>query len=703
MCIRDSLFTANEAFATVISSLNYLTTLCNVILESRDYDGSNENELDLVNKEYLLGVFRKRGVISHIKILLSKGDAPLLFYSSVVRFLRVIVNMEPRGGIAVIGQCETWELLVSLYSFEYKMNRCLLLEAQRAAPGTEVANQVLLLVFEITQIITFAASVEKQIGDFLIDATPLIGNLLTWLVVLAAVADEKHVDSEIYQETAFVLTHLLHHLLMYCEDKAVFYLNQKFETPSVNFKLLSDILPSAEAKSNLDGRTNVFTLIPNILNRVESIQPKVALLKLVGALLPKWTKGWTEDEDCADGIVLGAKVLLQQLEQPQPQSGSQDRGTLVDDVLLSLASIISMSLRAKFVFLNCGFFGQIVHEISRRLDRQTIPTHSNSRKLDRSSSNVSMLDPESARDIALRLKVLQSLCFFDADVDSREVQAFFNKKSLESLTALAEILDRIAGISTFCPELLETVYRIVSNISFVRDSQLAYSLVTKNNFIGKVLNTILKGELASRDQFKSALEFIASLLHNQEVRNVLMREKLVEALSSKFVRFSQKRKEFTLSNHWIKDILRFFSVVSFYKDLAPRISHESNSLELAYELWSHTSFQDVTIATLFANLGGVQACKPFFKNQPVIVATALAQLSHTRDSSKTLKLRFLASQFILNLLWKNNSALAMINKPDIKDVLTQLQKTVDREAEQSDQDLVKSFNSNLVNIIMLLE
>lgn len=143
----------------------------------------------------------------------------------------------------------------------------------------------------LTQFLLFAVSFERQIADYLINCTGILKSCLKWLAASSALykfaANSSHgisADSKMFMLDGFNenLLKLFNLLVFLNEDKSVFMINKFYE----------DKIPDSQAEDmNRHRKYNIFYLIAEILSNTKRNGLILAIFKLLGILIPKWSKG----------------------------------------------------------------------------------------------------------------------------------------------------------------------------------------------------------------------------------------------------------------------------------------------------------------------------------------------------------------------------------------------------------------------------
>ena len=142
------------------------------------------------------------------------------------------------------------------------------------------------------------------------------------------------------------------------------------------------------------------------------------------------------------------------------------------------------------------------------------------------------------------------------------------------------------------------------------------------------------------------------------------------------------RREWNINNPVIIYIIDLFLATSFFKDSHDRILSEPNLLDqlvnLSDKVQLRGSFME-KIWILIGNLAYGGTTKHFFLKYEKIFAMALSVLS---QDDRSLNLKWISTQFFVNILHKCNAAVGLVKKEHIVDQFFYLKKEMERELDK---------------------
>ena len=151
------------------------------------------------------------------------------------------------------------------------------------------------------------------------------------------------------------------------------------------------------------------------------------------------------------------------------------------------------------------------------------------------------------------------------------------------------------------------------------------------------------------------------------------------------------------------NIFELFLALSFWKDTHPRLLVEPNLLEQALDLAQQADFRGPIVEKLWilvANLAYHKSVKSVFLKYEECFAMALAVLSLEGQS---LKMKWIVTQFFVNILHKCNAAVTLIKKEHIVDQFFYFKKEMERELDKlTFTDIDKEENAETIELVKRL-
>jgi hypothetical protein len=137
-----------------------------------------------------------------------------------------------------------------------------------------------------------------------------------------------------------------------------------------------------------------------------------------------------------------------------------------------------------------------------------------------------------------------------------------------------------------------------------------------------------------------------------------------------------------MNNFYINQILNLFFSLSFYKDSHTRIVTDAQFLEQCMDLAQKDEFRGKIaekVWKLMANLSYHKSVKSYFLKYEDIFAMALAVLTLEGQS---LKMKWIVTNFFVNIMYKCNAAVTLIKKEHIVDQFFYFKKEIERELDK---------------------
>lgn len=322
-------YAPNEAYGVVTNAINYINKTLNLFMndgESGDGDKSlvvterkaiyedkeNQNTQQLsfggveqeekkkLDKQELLRALYRKNIISRVKSMLENSSrSPPVYLCSLAALLRNICVLNPQKAMPVMSQLEFWDLLVELINPK---------TFQRRTPDKKLVNwgkdimEVVMFVNNVTQLLIFGMSYEKQVGEYLVYCTQVLKVLIKWLKITTSLQEqpfykENAGDSFLVDGCSATLVQMLNYCVFLNEDKSIVMINKIYEEKI--------------EKENKESRYNIYLLISKLFTATKSDLLILALFRLLSNLLPKWKKGLhlVESKD-VNGETLSESLIL---------------------------------------------------------------------------------------------------------------------------------------------------------------------------------------------------------------------------------------------------------------------------------------------------------------------------------------------------------------------------------------------------------
>jgi len=210
------------------------------------------------------------------------------------------------------------------------------------------------------------------------------------------------------------------------------------------------------------------------------------------------------------------------------------------------------------------------------------------------------------------------------------------------------------------------------------------------------INTFFRFEAADKQLLKISFEFCRNLAHSKEIRNILYKAKVIENCVIKLNKSNisliiiflntllvwNGRKDWTLNNPLITYTLDLFLAISFFKDSHDRILSDASLLDQLLDLSNKAQLKGKIVEKIWILIGNLaynKSTKHFFLTYEKIFTMALALLNL---DEKTLKLKWISTQYFVNILHKCNSAIGLVKKEQIVDSFFYLKSEMERELDK---------------------
>jgi len=715
-----TLYAPNEAYGVVANAVNYINKTLDIFMNEgaedlgggrdtvrsgfegemsrRDLDREDKQQID---KNELLRKLYRQNIISRIKTMLDSFRCPPIYLASLVTLLRNTCVLSPTKAMPVLNQLEFWDLLVELINPKVFQKRA---NGKKMTEWGTASVEAVMLVNNVMQFLVFAMSYDKQVGEYLIYCTQLVKLVIKWLRLTTTYQDklwykENAGHSFLIDSCSATLIQILNLGLFLNEDKTIVMVN----------KLYEDKIEKASRES----RYNIYLLASKLFQATKNDLLILAIFRLISNLLPKWQKGSSllEQRDI-NGECLSESLILNlfthyKLNDMVMQDGQINHDDYIEaknTMTACTCTLLSTSNPAKLSFIYSGFLAYCIKNMVKStetllLEDMNTSQVSTQRKTHRDThrdNNASMMSMSRMsyvpgansqnpgyEDIKGYLKILR---YFFAEATTGDLRkAELYSKLEDQMSMIFDCITRSWRILSRKEDLFQEVTRALVNFGSNKSiNSLCYLKLTdtKSPILAEVTNTINKFEAADKNLLRISFEFLRDMAHGKEVRLFLHRNKTLENCVTKLNKIWNGRREWTLQNPLITYIIELFLSMSFFKDSRDKILIDGSLLEQFVDLSNKAQIKGRLVEKiwlLISNLAYNKSTKNFFLKYEKIFSVALQILNL---DEKSLRLKWISTQFFVNILHKCNAAIAVVKKEHIQDQFFYLKSEMERELDK---------------------
>jgi len=721
-----TLYAPNESYGVVAQAVNYINKTLDLYMNEgledfgergtarsvqfegemsrRELDGGDNKQQ--IDKNELLRKLYRQNIISRLKTMLDSFRCPPVYNSSLIALLRNTCVLNPSKAMPVLNQLEFWDLLVELINPKVFQKRG---NGKKMSEWGAASVEVVMLVNNVMQFLIFAMSYDRQVGEYLIYCTQLVKLVIKWLRLTTNFQEktwyrENPGNSFLIDSCSATLIQVLNLGLFLNEDKTIVMVNKLYEE-----KIERD---------SKESRYNIYLLLSKLFSATKNDILILATFRLISNLLPKWQKGSgllelrdTNGECLSESLILNlfTHYKLNDMVMQDGQISQDDYMEAKNTMTACTCTLLSTSNPAKLSFIYSGFLAYCIKNMEKSTETLLLEDMDTSRmsttkrttvRGTHKDQNASMVSMNASRmsfipgpqtqtpgydDIKSYLRILK---YFFAEATTGDLrQKELYAKLEDQMSMIFDCITKSWKILSRKVDLFQEVAKVLTNFGSNKSiNSLCYTKLThadaKSPILIDVTNTINKFESADKQLLRISFEFVRDMAHGKEVRLFLQRNKTIENCVLKLNKLWNGRKEWTLQNPLIVHIIELFLSLSFWKDSRDRILSDGSLLEELVDLTSKTQMKGrfvEKIWLLISNLAYDKSTKNFFLKYEKIFSAALAILNL---DEKSLRLKWISTQFFVNILHKCNAAIAVVKKEHIQDQFFYLKSEMERELDK---------------------
>ncbi|CAK66936.1 unnamed protein product (macronuclear) [Paramecium tetraurelia] len=432
-----------------------------------------------------------------------------------------------------------------------------------------------------------------------------------------------------------------------------------------------------------------------------SIDNKIGIAKILQCIYQiEFTKSINDD------LIYSLTSIFRPLQLSDSPNEEDQSDLQYQSIIQILSAIVSVSNSAKLILCKTGVAKTIALYVVKELEKVINKTQQKPQKMQ--SSQVKNLNTSNV-SFAQQNQLQQSPIFKVHVVFLKLLLKFSEEQedySLNSNSQLVEVIglciDAILkllflGFTTNSQIYFELMNDILINLG---SNQLWQSHLSQQLSEQKWLLLVELKKHICKDQLtlfqnEVLLKALGILGQNSDVRQVYIRMKIIEEIQEKLNKVWSDKRKWQTNTQFNALIVQFMLSLSFYKETQLRILANNQFVNILQEILVDNDIQQPIcqdILLIYSNCSLNGKLKKMIINNQQLSCLVMNTISETTLGAD---LRYRASQFLLNLMYKCTQAVCVFNKSQVFDCFEMSMKDSQRQIDKI--QLTQNDNNQLIS------
>ncbi|CAD8120134.1 unnamed protein product [Paramecium sonneborni] len=447
---------------------------------------------------------------------------------------------------------------------------------------------------------------------------------------------------------------------------------------------------------------NVVQVITQALqNDYFSIDNKIGIAKILQCIYQiEFTKSINDD------LIYSLTSIFRPLSQNDSINEEGSSEIQYQTIIQILSAVVSVSNKAKFILCKTGVAKQIALYVVKELEKVINKTQQKPQKMQQSqiknlnTSNVSFAQQNNLQQspiFKVHIVFLKLLLKFTEEQDNYSLNS--NPQLIEVIGLCIDAILKLLflGFTTNTQIYFELMNDILINLGTNQlfQSHLSQQLSEQKWLLLVELKKYVTKDQLSLFQNEVLLKALGILGQNSDVRQVYIRMKIIEEIQEKLNKVWSDKRKWQTNTQFNALIVQFMLSLSFYKETQLRILANNQFVNILQEILIENDIQQPIcqdIFLIYSNCSLNGKLKKMIMNNQQLSCLVMNTVSETTLGAE---IRYKASQFLLNLMYKCTQAVCIFNKSQVFDCFELSMKDSQRQIDRI--QLTQNENNQLIS------